>query len=113
MKKTLIALSAICFLIACGGGDKKDETKTTETTTATTEPAKDPEAERGFEMIAKSDCFSCHKTTEKSTGPAYSAVAAKYPNTPETIDTLVHKIITGGQGNWGSIPMTAHPALAP
>jgi cytochrome c len=88
MKKAIITLSAICFLIACGGDDKKDEAKKDETTTATTEPAKDPEAERGFEMIAKSDCFSCHKTTEKSTGPAYTAVAAKYPEHEETLDTL-------------------------
>lgn len=112
MKKTMLVLSAIVFFVACGGNDeKKDETKKDETTASTT-PAEDPEAQRGFDMIAKSDCFTCHKTSEKSTGPAYTAVAAAYDNTAETIDSLAHKIIAGGQGKWGTIPMTAHPTLA-
>jgi cytochrome c len=47
-------------------------------------------------------------------GPAYSDVAAKYPNAADsTVDRLVHKIISGGSGIWGVVPMTPHPALAP
>jgi cytochrome c len=111
MKKTMVVLSAIVLFIACGGSDeKKDETKKDESTTTAKE--EDPEIKRGFDMIAKSDCFTCHKTSEKSTGPAYTVVAAAYENNQESIDYLAGKIITGGSGKFGEIPMTPHPTLA-
>ena len=45
-------------------------------------------------------------------GPAYSDVAAKYsPAADTTVNRLVKKIITGGSGIWGTVPMTPHPAL--
>jgi cytochrome c len=39
-------------------------------------------------------------------------VAAKYPKNDAVIDSLSDKIIKGGSGNWGTIPMIAHPALS-
>ena len=63
-------------------------------------------------MIGKSDCLTCHKINEKSTGPAYSDVAAKYaPAADTTIQRLAGKIIKGGAGVWGTIPMTPHPQV--
>jgi cytochrome c len=47
----------------------------------------------------------------KLTGPAYKEVAAKYENTDANVTLLAEKIIKGGQGNWGNIPMTPHPTL--
>ena len=67
---------------------------------------------KGAQLIAGSDCGSCHKQDEKLLGPAYVAIAQKYPATPANIAMLGHKIITGGKGHWGDIPMTPHPGLA-
>jgi cytochrome c len=44
-------------------------------------------------------------------GPSYAEVAAKYENTPENVTMLAGKIINGGKGVWGEIPMTAHPQI--
>jgi cytochrome c len=50
--------------------------------------------------------------SEKLTGPSYKDVAAKYENTDANITLLAEKIIKGGQGVWGPIPMTPHAALS-
>ncbi len=65
----------------------------------------------GEELIKKSDCLTCHKVDVKLLGPAYQEVAAKYPATDENITLLAGKIIKGGAGNWGDIPMAPHPSI--
>lgn len=67
--------------------------------------------ERGLELIGASDCTTCHAIDKKNIGPAYIDVAQKYENTEAVIDTLVSKVLKGGQGNWGAVPMTPHPNL--
>ena len=71
-----------------------------------------PDYEKGLNLIAKSDCFTCHKLRDASVGPAYGLVAAKYENTEANRELLVGKIIAGGQGVWGQVPMTGHPNLS-
>lgn len=110
MKRALAIIAGLAFIVACGNNAENKETKTEEP--ATTEaPASNPEADRGMELIAKSDCLTCHKVAEPSVGPAYEAVAGKYADDPAIIDTLAHKVIKGGSGNWGTTPMTPHPDL--
>lgn len=70
--------------------------------------SKDP----GQQMMLKLDCSSCHKVDEKSVGPAFTQVAAKYKNDPKAKEFLANKIIKGGSGNWGQVAMAAHPNLA-
>ena len=94
MKKTLVGLTLVLFVVSCG--NNSSDKKTADSTQAAPEPKKDP----------------CHKNTEASTGPAYQDVAAKYPNDDNTIDSLSDKIIKGGAGHWGQIPMTPHPTLS-
>lgn len=111
MKKILIGFLVAGSLYACGGNDNYNnstETKTAETKDVTS----DPEFIAGRDLVQKSDCMGCHKIDDNSTGPAYRNVANKYPNTQASIDTLAHKIIKGGSGNWGSIPMAAHPNIS-
>lgn len=67
--------------------------------------------EQGKNLISKSDCLACHQVQVKVVGPAYSAVADKYPATDANINMLTDKIIKGGSGNWGPIPMTPHPTV--
>ncbi|HXR83267.1 MAG TPA: ThuA domain-containing protein [Hanamia sp.] len=66
----------------------------------------------GQQMMLKLDCSSCHKVDEKSVGPAFTQVAAKYKNDPKAKDYLANKIIKGGSGVWGQVAMAAHPNLA-
>ncbi|MCJ8164588.1 PA14 domain-containing protein [Pontibacter sp. E15-1] len=65
-----------------------------------------------FALMAKSDCNTCHNKDVKTVGPAYMAIAERYENNGENTDKLVAKIIAGGAGSWGDIPMTPHPDLA-
>jgi len=116
MKKVLFILSTAVIVIACGGGSTeagKDATGATTTAAATSGNAlsDNPDYQKGLALVAGSDCLTCHKTSEKNIGPAYKEVAAKYENTEENVKMLAGKIIKGGSGNWGAIPMTPHPQL--
>jgi cytochrome c len=62
-------------------------------------------------IMAKTDCLVCHKVAEKSVGPAYNAVAAKYKADPKAADYLTNKIIKGGAGVWGEVPMPPHSTM--
>lgn len=67
--------------------------------------------EAGAKLVAASDCKACHDINNKLVGPAYKEVAKKYPNTPENVNKLAAKIIQGGKGVWGQIPMAPHASL--
>lgn len=70
-----------------------------------------PDYQKGLTLVGGSDCLTCHKVNEKNIGPAYKDVAAKYENTEDNVKMLAAKIIKGGAGNWGAIPMTPHPQV--
>jgi len=67
---------------------------------------------RGLRLIQASDCRSCHGDFKKSIGPSYNLVAAKYKNNATATEKLTKKIISGGKGSWGDVPMAAHPQLS-
>lgn len=121
MKKLFIILSfsSLGLLGACGGGNSENtetearkETADSIANSSDEATAENPDYEKGLELVGKNDCLTCHKVNEASTGPAYQAVAAKYPNNAEVIDSLANKVIKGGAGNWGVVPMTPHPQLS-
>lgn len=56
-------------------------------------------------------CVACHKVDEKLVGPGFRDIAAKYKDQPDALQTLSQKVKKGGAGNWGRIPMPAHPQL--
>jgi len=70
----------------------------------------DAEIAEGKSLVEGTDCLSCHKIDSKLVGPAYQEVAGKY--TDADIDHLAQKIIDGGKGVWGDIPMTPHAGLS-
>jgi len=116
MKKVLGIMSAVVVLAACGGGEEKKEstTATTETKVVAEAPkplSENPDYKKGLALVAGSDCLTCHKTSEKLIGPAYKDVAAKYEATESNIKMLAGKVISGGSGVWGAIPMTPHPQV--
>jgi len=118
MKKVFIIWSSVLIFSSCNSSsteNKEADTKSADTTaTAAPAEAADPEVTKGLDLVAKSDCFTCHKLTETSIGPSYSAVAAKYRpmNPAAAIDSMVHQIIHGGSGKWGNVPMTPHPLIS-
>ncbi|WP_338644549.1 c-type cytochrome [Flavobacterium sp. KS-LB2] len=65
----------------------------------------------GEKLIAKSDCVGCHKLDKKLIGPSYMDIAKKYPSNDKNVAYLSGKIIKGGSGVWGTIPMAAHASL--
>ena len=66
----------------------------------------------GMNLAEQSDCKACHLVNENLVGPAYDSIAQRYPFNWSSIDMLADKIILGGTGNWGAIPMTPHPELS-
>jgi cytochrome c len=65
----------------------------------------------GKALIEQSDCKSCHLIDQKSAGPSYRDVAAKYKTQKDAIEWLTSKIIKGGSGVWGTTEMAAHPQI--
>jgi cytochrome c len=119
VKKFLLPFAVFGILVACNSGsDNASETTTTTDTATTAAPAatdytSDPNYQKGLAIEAKSDCATCHKVNEKLVGPSFKDIATKYAGADQaTIDTLASKVIHGGAGNWGQVPMTPHPDLA-
>jgi cytochrome c len=108
MKKYFVVFSLSVFCVACGNNNSSADSKTAEKSSV----MDNPDYEKGLNLVAKSGCFVCHKLREASTGPAYGLVAAKYENTAANRDMLANKVIAGGQGVWGQVPMIAHPNLS-
>lgn len=67
---------------------------------------------KGGKLITQSDCASCHLKNENLVGPAYDSIAKRYPFDWATVEMLKEKVITGGTGNWGNVPMTAHTDIS-
>lgn len=114
MKKSLLIAALITGIFACTSPAKTDDKAATTAVPEKKVPSAmdNPDYDKGLALVAKSDCFTCHKLNEASTGPAYSAVAAKYPSNDSTYNMLAGKIIKGGSGVWGEAPMSPHPAVS-
>ncbi|MFT2010683.1 c-type cytochrome [Pontibacter sp. 13R65] len=134
MKKVLLTFSCGAFLFACSNSsseyaehyESKDRDTTaaittntatptdgTEIATDTTTPAlADGNYEKGGKLIAQSDCMACHQEKTKVVGPAYVDVAKKYEFNDKNVDYLAGKIIQGGAGVWGQVPMSPHPNVS-
>lgn len=115
MKKYLAGIALLGLLAACGGGagtENKSDTSSASTPAAGGDVSDNPDYKAGLKMIAASDCLTCHEVDTKKIGPAYHDVANKYAGSDTAVDYLAHKIIHGGSGVWGSVPMTPHPNLS-
>lgn len=112
MKQTLIAIAMIMVVASCGS---KTETKNTEdygTPDESAAPVASVDvAAQGESLVNASDCKTCHHKTNKIIGPSHTDVAKKYEFTQANVTMLASKIINGGTGVWGEIPMTPHPDI--
>lgn len=127
MKKALFLMAIVATVWSCSDNKSSSNDKagdsgagtgtgpgaaTTTEAPATTDVSQNPDYKKGLALIGQSDCLTCHKVSEKVVGPAYQDVAARYAGKPGIEDSLANKVIHGGMGNWGQVPMTAHPQLS-
>ena len=64
-----------------------------------------------LELAQKKNCLACHSVDKKVVGPAYKDVAAKYAGQKDAAAKLADKIMKGGSGVWGQVPMPANAAV--
>lgn len=63
--------------------------------------------------LAKSkNCMACHAVANKVVGPGFKDVAAKYAGQKDAEDKLTQKVLKGGSGNWGAVPMPANAQVS-
>ena len=84
-----LAQAAVLVLIACAGA-----------------------AQASPELAKARNCMNCHALDRKIVGPAFRDVAARYAGKAGAADVLAIKIVKGGGGAWGPVPMAANPALS-
>ena len=107
----------ICGLIAIVSCSKKESNSDMDSNVMLEEPVAvvvDSAAagkNEGLALIEGADCLTCHQIDKRVVGPSYQEVADKY--TEGDLDMLASKIIEGGKGNWGEIPMTPHAGMSP
>lgn len=61
-----------------------------------------------LQLATAKNCMACHAVATKLVGPSYKDVAAKYADQKDAVDKLAAKIIKGGAGVWGPVPMPAN-----
>ncbi|MGY0194026.1 c-type cytochrome [Leptothrix sp. BB-4] len=64
------------------------------------------------ELAQKKACLACHAVDKKVVGPAFKDVAAKYAGQKDAVDKLAAKVLKGGSGVWGPVPMPANTAVS-
>jgi len=121
MKKlsVLIVLAALASVTFTSCGSKKDESKKEGSeeeggyeTAAPAQASSEDLIAQGKALVDNSDCKTCHHPTNKIVGPSHADVAKKYEFTKANVNLLADKIIKGGFGTWGEIPMTPHADLS-
>lgn len=63
-------------------------------------------------LATSKNCMACHAVDKKLVGPAFKDVAAKYKSDKTAGDKLAQKVIKGGSGAWGAVPMPANPQVS-
>jgi cytochrome c len=60
------------------------------------------------DLARAKNCVACHAAANKVVGPAYKDIAAKYAGQADAENKLVQKVLKGGSGAWGAVPMPAN-----
>ena len=63
------------------------------------------------ELAQKKNCMACHAVAQKVIGPAFKDVAVKYAGQGDAVAKLSQKVMKGGAGVWGAVPMPANPQV--
>lgn len=104
--KILVTAIVVSLLISCGGNKSTEKNEDEPVQLSTNQLAA-----IGKILVDESDCKTCHHPTNKIIGPAHKDVAEKYEFNDENIKYLAKRIIEGGSGIWGEVPMNGHPDM--
>lgn len=63
------------------------------------------------QLAQQKNCLACHAVDKKLVGPSYKDVAAKYAGQKDAVNKLTQKVLQGGAGVWGAVPMPANPQV--
>ncbi len=78
-----------------------------------TAPAAPADGPASAQVLARQlNCLTCHGLDSKLVGPGLREVSKKYAARSDAAEYLAQKIVSGGSGVWGSIPMPPQ-SLAP
>ncbi|MBK7099100.1 MAG: c-type cytochrome [Sphingobacteriales bacterium] len=109
MIKWFLFYLTFAILSACGSNDKSGSGDKVNFDAIESNPV----YFKGHRLVERYQCETCHKVDEDLTGPAHSKVAKKYAGADESAKKgLAKKIIDGGSGVWGNVPMTPHPNVS-
>lgn len=64
------------------------------------------------DLAKAKNCMACHAVASKLVGPSYKDVATKYAGQKDAEDKLTQKVIKGGSGVWGAVPMPANAQVS-
>lgn len=64
------------------------------------------------DLAKAKNCMACHAVANKLVGPAFKDVAAKYAGQKDAEAKLAAKVLKGGSGAWGAVPMPANPQVS-
>ncbi|MBC7647860.1 MAG: c-type cytochrome [Vitreoscilla sp.] len=65
-----------------------------------------------MQLATAKNCMACHAVDKKLVGPSYKDVAAKYDGQKDAVDKLAVKVMKGGSGVWGPVPMPANAQVS-
>ncbi len=65
-----------------------------------------------LKLATDKNCMACHAVDKKVVGPGYKDIATKYAGQKDAVDMLAGKILKGGAGVWGPIPMPANAQVS-
>ena len=68
--------------------------------------------QKAFALAKQNACLGCHALNKKIVGPSFESVAEKYQNDSNAQTFLKNKILKGGAGSWGVVPMPANTKLS-
>ena len=62
-------------------------------------------------LATSKNCMACHAVDKKLVGPSYKDIATKYAGQADAADKLAGKVVKGGSGAWGPVPMPANAQI--
>ena len=91
MKKSLMVIVAATAVVFAGGANAA------------------PDAAKAKALAQSKNCLACHSVDKKLVGPSYVDISKKYKGNKDAEAMLIKKVINGGGGVWGTIPMPPNP----
>ena len=67
---------------------------------------------RMLDLAKTRNCLACHGVERKVLGPSFKEVAQRYADRPGSADKLAAKVLKGGSGSWGLVPMPANTQVS-